>query len=92
MIGPTENQCKALEIIRDNPKIRGIQFARLMWADSNMHKQSDRIVNRNGLYYMFNLVKRSWVTCHNYKFELTKEGLKELNNNHLNINKNENEI
>jgi hypothetical protein len=44
------------------------------------------------LYYMFNLVKRSWVTCHNYKFELTKEGLRELNTNHLNTNKDENKI
>ena len=78
VIPPTENQFKALKIIRDNPKIKGIEFARLMWSDSAMHKQSDKIVNRNGLFYMFKLVKRSWVTEHNWKFELTKEGLNQL--------------
>ena len=68
----------SLKIIRDNPKIKGIEFARLMWADSNMMNHSAKKINRNGLYYMFKLVKRSWVTEHNWKFELTKEGLKEL--------------
>ena len=73
-----KNLKKYWKIVKDNPKIKGIEFAKLMWKDSKMHNQSDKIVNRNGLYYMFKLVKRNWLTEHNWKFEITKEGLSVL--------------
>lgn len=75
----SENQLKALQIIKDNPKIKAVDFAKLMWPDSEMLKHHYKKVNRYGLSYLFKLVKRTWVTEHNYKFELTKEGINELN-------------
>lgn len=80
LVDATENQIKALKIVRDNPKIRGLQFAKLMWPNSNMMSQSDKRINSHGLYYMFKLVKRHWLTEHNWKFEITKEGLNQIKN------------
>lgn len=77
-VDATENQIKALKIVRDNPKIRGLEFAKLMWPDSKMMNLSHKRVNSYGLYYMFKLVKKHWLTEHNWKFEITKEGLNQL--------------
>lgn len=76
----SDNQLKALEIIKENPKIKAVDFAKLMWPDSEMLKQHYKKVNRYGLSYLFKLVNRSWVIENDYKFELTKEGMNQLNN------------
>lgn len=80
----SENQIKALQIVKDNPKVKASDFAKLMWPDSPMHNAHYKKINRFGLSYLFKLVKRNWVTEHNYKFELTKEGLNLINNKQTN--------
>ena len=76
----SDNQIKALQIIKDNPHIKGFDFAKLMWPDSKMHKQHWKKINAYGLSYLFKLAKRNWVIENHWKFELTKEGLEKLKN------------
>ena len=77
----TDNQIKALKIIQEKRVVNGIEFAQLMWPDSNMHKGPYYMVERNGHSYLYKLVKRGFVQEHKYKYRqffLTHKGLKHL--------------
>jgi hypothetical protein len=70
----TENQLKALKIIKGK-WVSGIDFAKMMWPESNMHKKSNRVINSYGLSYLFKLKRRGWLEVKNhYTFTLNKTG------------------
>lgn len=82
---PTENQLKALNIIKGK-WVSGIDFAKLMWPESNMHKRSNRVVNSYGLSYLFKLKRNGWLEVKNhYSFKLSKEGEKLIEPNQKSI-------
>lgn len=73
-MNPTDNQLKALSLIKDR-QVSGIDFAKLMWPESNMHKRSNRVVNSYGLSYLFKLQRRGWLDVKNhYTFTLSESG------------------
>ena len=73
----TENQIKALNLI-NGKWVSGIDFAKLMWPNSNMHKRSNSVINSYGLSYLFKLKHRGWLAVKNhYTFTLSEQG-KEL--------------
>ncbi len=75
----TQNQIKALKLIKGK-WVSGIDFAKLMWPDSNIHKRSNRVVNSYGLSYLFKLHHRGWLEVKNkYTFRLSDLGKELLN-------------
>jgi len=72
----TENQIKALKLIKGK-YVSGVDFAKLMWPESNMHKRNKRVVNSHGLSYLFKLKNKGWLEVKNhYTFKLSDKGLK----------------
>lgn len=76
----TENQIKALNLI-NGKWVSGIDFAKLMWPESNMHNRSKKVINSYGLSYLFKLKNRGWLTVKNhYTFTLSETGKQIINN------------